>query len=280
MAEQTLYKMNIDKLFQIAISSAINAGEKILEIYNNENYNVQSKSNNTPITDADLKSNEIITNQLSVTNIPILSEEGNENLWCKTRGKEYYWLIDPLDGTKEFINRNGEFTVNIALMNNNKPIMGVIFIPEQKTIFGGIIGKGAWRWTDVEEANIKIEAGEKLPIENDNSKFIILGSKSFRNATTDKLIQKIKSTNKTVELNRVGSSLKFCHLATGQADIYPRLDNIMQWDVAAGIAILLAAEGGLSNMTDHSNEFFKNDDLTFEKFIAWRKGIDIKQYIN
>lgn len=271
--------MDIEKLFQTALVTAVNAGNEILKIYNNKEYNIQNKENNTPITDADLKSHNTIINQLSSTDIPILSEEGDENQWNTIRSKNYYWLIDPLDGTKEFINRNGEFTVNIALMENNTPIMGVIFIPVLNLLFGGIVNKGAWQWSNLEKENINIESGKKLPLKNNKDNFILLGSKSFRNPKTDELIEKIKSKNKIVELKRVGSSLKFCHLASGQADIYPRLDNIMQWDVAAGVAILLASGGGIMNMTNRKSKLFQNQDLTFEKFIAWNKDVDINQYI-
>src|SRR5690554_2252456 len=105
--------MDIKKLFQTALVTAVNAGNEILKIYNNKEYNIQNKANDTPITDADLKSHNTIIKQLSSTNIPIISEEGDEKLWNTIRSEKYYWLIDPLDGTKEFINRNGEFTVNI-----------------------------------------------------------------------------------------------------------------------------------------------------------------------
>lgn len=272
--------MEIDKLFQTALKTAVNAGNEVLKIYNNKEYNIQNKENNTPITDADLKSNNIIIKQLSSTNIPILSEEGDEKEWNIIRGEKYYWLIDPLDGTKEFINRNGEFTVNIALMENNSPIMGVIYTPVLNLLFGGVVNKGAWQWSNFEKESINIESGKKLPLKNNKDNFIILGSKSFRNPQTDELIEKIKSKNKFVELKRVGSSLKFCHIASGQADIYPRLDNIMQWDVAAGIAILLASGGGIINMTNQESKLFQNQDLIFEKFIAWNKDVDINLYIN
>lgn len=283
MAKQTLnyLKMYTKQLFHLAISASIKAGKEILKIYQNKNYSVTNKDNNTPLTEADIKSHTTISSMLSSTNIPILSEEGDEKLWKETRNNKLYWLIDPLDGTKEFVKRNGQFTVNIALMENNFPRFGVIYIPVYDQLYAGIIDTGAWLWNN---ASFKIndnflEEGEKLPLEKERNNFVVLGSKSFRNSSTDEFFEKVKIKHKDFELKRVGSSIKFCEVASGNADLYPRLDNIMQWDVAAGIAILIASGGKIINLSDKNSNFFQNDNLTFEEFIASTKGVDISMYL-
>ncbi len=276
--------MDINQLFYLAISTSLKAGEEILRIYQDKNYSIKNKDNNTPLTEADLKSNDVISDALSSTNIPLLSEEGDQKSWKKIRQSQFYWLVDPLDGTKEFIKRNGQFTVNIALMQNNKPLFGVIYIPVFDQLYAGIVGKNAWLW---EDATIKISKTQKsflkdgkiLPLKTDRKNFVVLGSKSFRNIITDKLIEKAKTKHENFELKRVGSSMKFCELASGKADLYPRLDNIMQWDVAAGIAILIASGGKIVNLTDRNSDFFQNENLTFEKFIASNNETDIFQFI-
>ncbi|GAB4298881.1 MAG: 3'(2'),5'-bisphosphate nucleotidase CysQ [Marinilabiliales bacterium] len=231
--------------FLNAINIAVEAGKKIIEIYNNDDYKVENKSDNSPLTLADKTSNTIITNKLQSV-FPILSEEGKHTGYEIRKNWDYFWLIDPLDGTKEFIKKNGEFTVNIALIKKDQPVMGVIFVPVTQELYFGSLNHGAYKLTLREFENFSsfnelIRKAIKLPINNNRNNFVIVASRSHMNDETKEFIEKLKSKYKNAELKSRGSSLKLCMVAEGNADIYPRFAPTMEWDTAAGHAIAHAA---------------------------------------
>ena len=265
----------IENLTNIAIKASLQAGNKILEIYKNENYQVEYKEDNSPITIADKLAHEIISATLSQTKIPILSEEGVDIPYDTRKNWNLFWLVDPIDGTKEFINRNGEFTVNIALIENCKPIMGVIYSPVNGKIYFGS-GKNAFSFenindyeTNTEEIleNIKVNK-KKLPLPQNRKNFIIAASRSNLNIETINYIQSIENQQKNIETISVGSSLKFCLVAEGIADIYPRFSTTMEWDTAAGHAIVNAAGGTVVNSINKTEMEYNKKDLKNPWFIV------------
>lgn len=263
--------MDIESYVNVAISAAIEAGKVILDIYNAQSYDIDQKSDFSPITQADLQANEIIANKLKPTDLPILSEEGENSPYQQRKNWELFWLVDPLDGTKEFIKRNGEFAVNIALVRKNTPIAGIIYIPVTSELFISIVAEGTFKL--ITENNrttfqeIKIE-GNKLPVLKDNKVYKIASSRSHKNEETIRFIEKIQKTHKNVEIIYSGSSIKFCRLAEGATDIYPRFAPTMEWDTAAGHAILKACEKNIWT-TDHLSELtYNKPDLKNPFFIA------------
>lgn len=207
---------------------AFKAGELILKIYE-QDFEVEYKDDNSPLTQADIQSNELICNALLnlYPQIPILSEE-NKIIAYETRSSwEYYWCIDPIDGTKEFIKKNGEFTINIALIHKGIPILGVVYAPVLEMMYWAKAGKGAFL------------NGKKLPLQvnkNQEEKIFVVASKSHLSLETQAFIDSLKSKN--IEQVSKGSSLKLCMVAEGIADIYPRLAPTMEWDTAAADAIV------------------------------------------
>ncbi|WP_337098199.1 3'(2'),5'-bisphosphate nucleotidase CysQ [Paenibacillus sp. YIM B09110] len=214
------------------------AGAKILEVYE-QDFLVNYKDDRSPLTEADRLSHLCIIEGLSAIdpNIPILSEEGMHLTYDERVKWGKFWLVDPLDGTKEFIKRNGEFTVNIALIENNYPIIGVIYVPVTDTLYYGEHGKGAIKIkTDSEAQNITV-------CRPDNDGVTIVESRSHPSPELESFMQDINQ--KYSNINRVskGSSLKFCAIAEGNAHLYPRMGPTMEWDTAAGQAIVEAAGG-------------------------------------
>jgi 3'(2'), 5'-bisphosphate nucleotidase len=214
------------------------AGKKILEIYNLD-FEVEYKEDQSPLTLADKTAHKIIVKNLQqISDCPILSEEGKEIPYDIRKNWEYYWCVDPLDGTKEFIKKNGEFTVNIALIHNGAPVLGVVYAPVIDTIYYAKKGEGAYKETNRQETIEKI----KLPIQKKRKEVVIVASKSHMNDETKEFIKKIinsyhLSTNDYRLINK-GSSLKLCLVAEGIADIYPRIAPTMEWDTAAADAIV------------------------------------------
>ena len=211
----------------IAKEAAIKAGDKILQIYGKE-FSVSYKEDKSPLTIADQKANDIIESYLLKTNIPILSEEGKLTEYKDRKNWKLLWIVDPLDGTKEFVKRNGEFTVNIALVKNGKPILGVIFVPVKGWLYYGS-SNGSFR--EINEKKVK------LPLDKKSTNFKVVGSRSHQSPETKEYFEDIKKRKKNVEIVSMGSSLKICLVAEGSADVYPRFAPTMEWDTAAGHAI-------------------------------------------
>ena len=264
----------------LAVNTAIKAGKLIMEVYRSDNKEVANKDDDSPVTRADMLSHRLIHDALQKTQYQVLSEEGNPNNWSDIKKQTRYWLIDPLDGTKDFIRGNDEFTVNIALIENNRPILGVIYVPCKDELYVGIIGVGAWHMKNVTPEAVLTpddlaSGAARLPLSKKNDTYTIVGSKSHFTPQTETFIAKISQYISPVQFVRAGSALKFCLVATGQADLYPRMDSIMEWDTAAGQAIVEAAGGHVRRWPDGQPLSCSNADMRNPEFIAVAPGRDL-----
>lgn len=256
---------------KVAIEASIFAGYEIMKIYN-EDFNYELKGDLSPLTAADKNANDLINQYLEKTNIPIISEE-NAQVKYETRKKwRQCWMVDPLDGTKEFIKRNGEFTVNIALIENGKPILGVIYIPVQEKLYYADVEKEEAYIVDINKENISnqtfLEKSVLLKKKSQESKIRIVGSKSHMNGDTLKFIDDLKSENLDVEVISKGSSLKFCLVVENKADIYPRFAPTMEWDTAAAHAICNASDVSIIGVDTKSELTYNKQNLLNPWFIC------------
>jgi len=247
-------------IFAEAIAElAVDAGKAILKIYEQE-FEVVIKDDESPLTQADLASHRIICDGLAklTPDIPVLSEESSD-IDYETRANWFqYWLVDPLDGTKEFINRNGEFTVNIALIRFHKPILGVVHVPVTETTYTGLVGKWASRHKAGEEMeHISIRRPCADPV-------VVVGSRSHANPRLLEFLAKLGD----YELISMGSSLKFCVLAEGKADFYPRLGPTSEWDTAAAHAVVLAAGGKIETLDGKPLRYNTKKSLLNPEFLV------------
>jgi 3'(2'), 5'-bisphosphate nucleotidase len=263
--------INTDKIIQIARE----AGKAILGVYHTE-FTIESKSDHSPLTEADKAANEVIDEGLRrlYPEIPILSEEG-KNIPYEERSKwERFWLVDPLDGTKEFIKKNGEFTVNIALIENNQPKLGVVYLPVTDEVFYATKEKGAFKHSKDQVIELKvseISKGESL---------ILVESRSHPSEDLVILKDKLQKDYELSSLQR-GSSLKICAVAEGMADLYPRLGPTMEWDTAAGHAVVEAAGGIVVDLKGNSLQYNKVS-LKNDSFIVLPKSFqsELGEYLN
>ena len=224
---------------QLAKLAAFEAGKKILHIYETD-FSVETKSDDSPLTLADKMGHDKIVSFLKETNIPILSEEGKHLSYNERKDWKTFWLVDPLDGTKEFVKRNGEFTVNIALIHNGSPIMGVIYVPVKAELYFAMKDLGSYKISRdavISDLDDLIEKSIKLPIEYNRENYVIVGSRSHSSVETEELFYEKKKEHGNVDFMAVGSSLKFCMVAEGKADAYARYAPTMEWDTGAGDAI-------------------------------------------
>ena len=225
---------------EIAIKASLEAGKRIMEIYENEDFEVDFKGDDSPLTKADLASHQIIMQHLSATDIPVLSEEGRDLSYKERKNWSSLWIVDPIDGTKEFIKKNGEFTVNIALVRDQKPVLGVIYVPALQELYYASEEAGSYKVDNIVDFDgmESLEASAvKLPKKNKNKSFTVVASKSHLSEETKDYIEKLKDEHGEVESISKGSSLKLCMVAEGKADEYPRFAPTMEWDTAAGQAI-------------------------------------------
>jgi len=227
------------------LSIVLEAGKAIMHIYQSDTITVNEKKDSSPLTDADLASNQIITNRLSeISEHPILSEEGKDIPFEIRKTWEQFWLVDPIDGTKEFINRNGEFTVNVAFLEriNSEyiPTLGVVFAPALNKIYWNDEKHAYCAKTD-DQFKIIQESIEIIQATTAVDPFKIVGSRSHSGPETETYITELKNIYKNVEFISMGSSLKLCLVAEGVANIYPRLGPTMEWDIAAAHAVCLKA---------------------------------------
>ena len=243
---------------------AIKAGEEILKYYT-EDIHVTHKDDSSPLTKADLASNKIIMNALQQLDrtIPILSEESLVE-WKERKNWTKYWLVDPLDGTKEFIKQNGEFTVNIALIENNKPILGVIFTPVKFDLYFAQKNYGSYK-INSSSILINLQEATKIFVANQSSIKRIIGSRSHSNQTFDSWVNQNFPNSEIVQ---AGSSLKFCLIAEGAADIYPRFGPTSEWDIAAGHIIVNEAGGRVNTFENIEINYNKKEDLLNPQFYA------------
>ncbi len=248
--------LQITKNLQTAIEASLKAGKVIMEVYDTA-FNVELKDDKSPLTEADKKANDIINSFLLPTNIPIISEENKQTDFSTRKQWETCWIVDPVDGTKEFIKRNGEFTVNIALVTSGKPQSGVIYVPVVKTIYFADNVKGTAYKTVLDSHDVSVnEVIEKaIPLQpkNANSNPVqVVGSRSHMSQETLDFVEELKQSGKEVEIVSKGSSLKFCLVAEGNADVYPRFAPTMEWDTAAGQAICNAV--GIDVISKETNK--------------------------
>lgn len=241
--------MELKKLLKIARAASKEASEVILDIYNSGDFTIDAKADNSPLTEADSAAHLVILEHLKNTDIPILSEEGSHLPFEQRRDWEYLWIVDPLDGTKEFIKRNGEFTVNIALVKNGKPVLGVVEAPVLKKQFYGIVGQGAYVDSDDNEQ----ELSNIEPVNLESEGLRVVASRSHLNKETSDFLDQLNKP----EVVSMGSSLKFMMLAEQKADIYPRFAPTMEWDTAAAHAIVLSLHGDVVDLNDRPLEYNK-----------------------
>ncbi len=235
--------MNLKELVKIAIHAAEEASKAILEVYHSNDFQVERKGDQSPLTIADRKAHHVIAQTLQSTNIPLLSEEGKDIPYNVRKHWEYFWLVDPLDGTKEFIKRNGEFTVNIALIYHQAPVLGVVAVPVTGEVYYARQGAGVFR----KHNGVETQLPKRHPVDLGQRGIRVVASRSHSNEETTAFIQKLNAP----ELVSAGSSLKFMLLAANQADVYPRFAPTMEWDTAAAQAIV--TEAGLT-VIQHGSE--------------------------
>ena len=272
--------MNYQKLLYQSIIASVAAGKEIMEVYDT-NFEVEYKDDNSPLTLADKKASDKIIGELKQFDIPVLSEEGIHDSFEIRKTWSKLWIVDPLDGTKEFVKRNGEFTVNIALVEENIPTLGVIFSPIFKDIYFAAKGLGAFKIDRKQFSSLVdliqdqtleqlLNIAQKLPIVSNRNNYVVVASRSHMSTETFQHIEALKLTHKHVEIVTTGSSIKMCWVAEGIADEYPRYGPTMEWDTAAGQAILQEANAGLIDMETRLPMKYNREQLLNNWFIAKR----------
>ncbi len=250
--------MNLNELINPIVDLAVDAGKAILEVYATD-FDVQEKGDKSPLTQADLASHHCIVRGLGVLtpDIPVISEEEGLPSFAERGQWQRYWLIDPLDGTKEFVNRNGEFTVNIALIDSNRPIFGVVHVPVQDKTYIGCEGHGSELREGGATTSISVAAVSGDPVR-------IVGSRSHRGASLDAFLAKVGES----DMLPMGSSLKFCVVAEGRADIYPRLGLTSEWDTAAAQAVVEQAGGKVLELDGKPLSYNAKEDILNPWFVV------------
>jgi 3'(2'), 5'-bisphosphate nucleotidase len=260
-------------LLELSIKLSIDAGREILRIYEGE-FTFNKKSDNSPITLADMNSHRIISEGLSATGIPILSEEGKDIPYRTRKAWNFFWLVDPLDGTKEFIKKNGEFTVNIALINRTRPVLGVIYAPATGLLYYTSLDRGAYKTTVecLDDIRGILSKAQRLPLPcmEDGQSLRIVASRSHMSPETEAYITRLKNKHREITYLSAGSSLKFCLIAEGKADLYPRLSPTMEWDTAAGQIIVEEAGGWVLDAMRLEPLLYNKADLRNPCFVAGR----------
>jgi 3'(2'), 5'-bisphosphate nucleotidase len=264
--------MDFDRLIPIIRRLALEAGDRIMEVYNGPDFEVKSKSDASPVTEADEAADAIISAGLRAEfpDVVLITEEqaASHALTAQT-----FFIVDPLDGTKEFVQRRGDFTVNIAYVENGVPLRGVVYAPARGRLFYTLADGSS-----VEETGAldKVRAGATRAIsvsKPDNAGLMVVASKSHRDAATDDYIGKYACK----DMKSAGSSLKFCLVATGEADLYPRLGRTMEWDTAAGDAVLRGAGGHVVRFDDHTPLAYGKPGWDNPFFIAHAPGVQLKK---
>lgn len=263
--------MDYDRLIPVLRSLALEAGEKIMEIYNSDDFDVKSKSDESPVTAADEAADALISAGLRAAFPDILLVTEEQAASHTVKGTTFL-IVDPLDGTKEFINRRGDFTVNIALVEEGVPTRGVVYAPAKQRMFytlpdGRTVEEGGP--FDAQATGAQTPLSVKA---SDNDALMVVASKSHRDQATDDYIAKYA----VKDMTSAGSSLKFCLVATGEADLYPRLGRTMEWDTAAGHAVLAGAGGKVVRFDDHTPLAYGKDGFANPFFIAYAPGVSLK----
>lgn len=263
---------SIDPITLLEIS--LSAGKEIMAVYRKE-LAIKTKADDSPLTIADQRSHQAIESGLksAYPEIPVLSEEGSEISYEERKTWKRFWLVDPLDGTKEFIKQNGEFTVNIALIEESFPVFGAIYAPATDVFYYGDKDHGAYKLEGASRRNFKNaeqlhEKSIPLSAGKTAEKIRVVTSRSHMSAETEDFIERLKNGSKSIERVSGGSSLKFCLVAEGMADYYPRFAPTMEWDTAAGQAIVEAAGGTVRCIKDQSRFSYNQESLRNDWFLA------------
>ena len=267
-----------------AIQAAVDAGKAVLDVYHSD-FQVDYKKDQSPLTLADKKAHDIISTHLAKFDIPLLSEEGKAISYATRRHWETLWIVDPLDGTKEFVKRNGEFTVNIALVAAGRPILGVVFTPVREVLYFSLQGLGAFKIDRMDvitalcahisrgacSADDLAKSSIALPLERDgNMPYTIVGSRSHATERLEEFVDQKRREFGTVDFIPAGSSLKLCLVAEGRADIYPRLAPTMEWDTAAGHAVVECAGARINEYPSGTPLAYNKENLLNPWFIVER----------
>lgn len=257
--------MSFESLLAPVRDIAREAGQAIMEVYVREDHEVVKKDDKSPLTAADLAAHACIARGLAALDpaIPLLSEEGASVPWEERRHWERYWLVDPLDGTREFIKRNGEFTVNIALIERDQPVLGVVYAPVLNWMYSGASGIGATK-----EADGKTSSIHTRMVEEGGAPLRVVASRSHRSELLDAWFAAMEARWPEIEVIGMGSSLKLCLVAEGQADIYPRLGPTSEWDTAAAQAVLEAAGGAVLGPSGERLRYNHKESLLNPHFYA------------
>lgn len=259
-----------DWLIQI-INAALKGGEEILEVYNSD-FAVETKEDKSPLTEADKRAHLAIMKSLEKTGLPVLSEEGEQMNYSERKDWKQFWMVDPLDGTKEFVKRNGEFTVNIALIEDGKATMGVIYVPVTKDLY--FADTLAYKIEGFSEPTISINnllgRAEQLPLPQTRTNYVVVGSRSHMSDETEAFIAEQKENHNEVDILSKGSSLKLCMVAEGAADAYPRFAPTMEWDTAAGQAIANASGAKVINWETKQTMQYNKENLLNSWFLVER----------
>jgi len=258
--------MNLHELLDPVLAIGRQAGAAILDIYRRADHEVQSKTDESPLTAADLAAHRLIVAALQALTpaLPVLSEEAADIAWDVRRHWQRYWLVDPLDGTREFIKRNGEFTVNIALIEQGEPVLGVVHVPVSGFSYAGVRGLGAWK-EDYQGSRERIHTHT---LAEHQRSLRVVASRSHRGAVLDEWLLRLQAAYPALELLSMGSSLKICLVAEGRADLYPRLAPTAEWDTAAAQAVLEAAGGRLVDLQNQDHRYNRKAELLNPWFCA------------
>ncbi len=259
-------------LVDASIEASFAAGREILAVYGTD-FTSEQKADKSPLTEADKRAHKAIATVLDRTGLPTVSEEGRTMPATERQAWKRYWLVDPLDGTKEFIKRNGEFTVNIALIEDGMPIGGALYVPVKDVLYFAWQGGGAYRIQQAKtfagrSAYELAALAEKLPVQNVRETFTIVASRSHSTPETEAFVAEKQAQHGSVQLTSIGSALKICLVAEGAADVYPRYAPTMEWDTAAGHAVALEAGKDITDVTTGKSMRYNKDSLVNNWFIV------------
>jgi len=261
--------MKLSEELELAIRAALKAGEAIMEIYNDEDFEVELKSDNSPLTKADKAAHEIIKSYLSNSSLPILSEEGSEIPYAERKKWNRFWMVDPIDGTKEFIKRNGDFTVNIALVEGQKPILGVVYAPALKDLYFAEQGLGSFKIHSISSIEDTYNS-ERIDLTKSvyPETYTLVVSKSHMNKETQEFVDLKEKEFGKIATASFGSSLKICKVAEGNAHCYPRFGPTMEWDTAAAHAIAIFGSNNVNEINTELNLIYNKENLLNPYFIV------------
>ncbi len=272
----------IQALLLPAINAALRAGDEIAKVYQTD-FSVEYKADHSPLTQADKMAHQVIVAELAPFLIPVLSEEGGIIPFSERAGLDLLWIVDPLDGTKEFIKKNGEFTVNIALIKDHSPVLGIIFQPVAGLLYFGCTGMGSYRIKDIisgfhvpQTVKALTSISQALPLPGTKDALVVCSSRSHLNTETIAYLNELKmSEGREITFLQIGSSLKFCRVAEGMADVYPRFSPSMEWDTAAGQAIAEQAGAQVLDCTTGMPLIYNREVLLNPSFLV--QGPSAKQ---